>query len=131
MIVVAIVAAIAFGALTLVLGLWVTFTLWFTLRRSAWRTIAGKVTDSRVVSNRRANGLPGHYRDVGYEFSIQNHEYRASRLRFGDFRYLSPTRAKQVVAKYPVGSAVTVCHDAAFIPELSAAALTVASVVAL
>jgi hypothetical protein len=66
----ALVGAMAFGLLSMALGFWIAFTLWYTLRSDVWRTTPGIVTDSRVASNRRANGLPGHHYVVGYEFPI-------------------------------------------------------------
>jgi hypothetical protein len=112
----AIVAVLAFGILSIALGFWVAFTLRYTLGAGTWLTTSGSVTESRVVSNRRANGLPGHHYVVAYEFSIQNEEYRATRVRFGDFRYLTRGRAEGMVAKYPAGLAVTVYYPAGFEP---------------
>jgi hypothetical protein len=56
-----------FGVLSMALGFWMAFTLWYTLRRNAWRTTPGIVTDSRVASNRRTNGLPGHHYVPGFD----------------------------------------------------------------
>jgi Protein of unknown function (DUF3592) len=112
----AIVGALAFGIVSIALGLWVVFTLWYTLWSNTWQTTPGSVTDSRVASNRRTNGLPGYHYVVAYEFAIRDEEYRSTRVRFGDFRYLTRRRAERMIAKYPAGSAVTVYYHAAFEP---------------
>ena len=82
--------AIALGLLTVGVGLWMAFNLWHAVRRDAWRTVSGVVTDSRVVSNRRTLfATPGYHYRVRYEFTIGGQEYVASRVRFGDFRYMN------------------------------------------
>jgi Protein of unknown function (DUF3592) len=106
--------ALAFLILSAGLAIWVAFTLRYALRRNAWKTTPGVVTDSRVVSNRRANGLPGHHYRVGYEFSIEGEEYRGTRVRLGDFRYLTRATAERTAARYPEGASVVVHYDASF-----------------
>jgi hypothetical protein len=106
--------ALAFLLLSAGVAFWVAFTLRYALRRSAWKTTPGVVTDSKVVPNRRANGLPGHHYRVGYEFAIEGEEYRGTRVRLGDFRYMTRTAAERTATRYPEGASVVVHYDASF-----------------
>lgn len=108
------VVALVLGALALALGLWTAFTLWYALRSSAWRTVSGTVTESRVVSNRSANGMPGWHYAVRYSFRLEGREYRGTRVRFGDFRYFTRRDAEAIASRFEPGAAVTVHVDAAF-----------------
>jgi hypothetical protein len=111
------IAALALAALALGIGLWMALTLKYAIIRDGWRKTPGVVTDSRVVPNRPANGLPGHHSFVRFTFIVAGEEFRSSSVRFGDFRYLTRKRAGRVVAKYPVGSEVMVHYDQTFEPN--------------
>jgi hypothetical protein len=106
--------ALAFLLLSAAVAIWVAFTLRYALRRNAWKTTPGVVTDSKVVPNRRANGLPGHHYRVGYEFAIDGEEYRGTRVRLGDFRYQTRAAAERTAARYPENAAVVVHYPASY-----------------
>lgn len=114
MIVKAVLALVGLALLLLSGGLaiWVAFTL-RDARRKAWATASGVVTASTVVPNRRCNGLPGHHYRVSYEFSIDGEEYRGTRVRCGDFRYMTHRAASRTATRYPTGSPVVVHYDPA------------------
>jgi hypothetical protein len=98
------------------LAIWVAITL-RDARRKVWATTSGVVTDSKVVPNRRCNGLPGHHYRVAYEFSIGGDEYRGTRVRSGDFRYMTHRAASRTAERYVTGSPVRVHYDPAFVPD--------------
>ena len=98
------------------LAIWVAITL-REARRKTWATTSGVVTASTVVPNRRCNGLPGHHYRVAYEFSIDGEEYRATRVRCGDFRYMTFRAASRTATRYPIGSPVVVHYDPAFVRD--------------
>ena len=109
-------AGLAFLLLSGGVAIWVALTL-RDARRKEWKTTPGIVTDSSVVPNRRCNGLPGHHYRVSYEFLIDGEEYRASRVRSGDFRYMTYARASRTATRYPGRSPVVVHYDPAFRPD--------------
>jgi hypothetical protein len=109
-----VVLTLSLVALSLGIGLWVWITFSYAMPKNVWYTTPGIVKDSRVVSNRPVNGLPGHHYFVGYEFTVFGEEYRARQVRFGDLRYLTRKAAERVVARYPAGSAVVVHYHKSF-----------------
>lgn len=119
MILAAVLLLVALGLAGLWLGIaaWLWLSLYYVLRPNGWRTVPGVVTESRIVDNRqtmlRVRGY--HYR-VRYTFSVGDEDYEDTRVRFGDFRYLTRRRAERMVARYPVGTAVQVYYNAEFKP---------------
>jgi len=111
-------ASAALGILSLGLIVWVIIMLHYVSPKFRWDKTTGTITDSRVVSNRLCNGLPGHHYLVGYEFKVAGHEYRNTTVRLGSFKYYTRAGAEAITRRHRPGDQVTVYYGADFVPQL-------------
>lgn len=94
--------------LSLPIAFWLYLVLSSVRASTSWSQVEGVVTDSRIVSNRACNGLPGHHYFVAYEYTVGTEECRSSEVRFGNFRYMSKRAAQRTIDRYVKGQPVTV-----------------------
>ncbi|MBT3287897.1 MAG: DUF3592 domain-containing protein [Victivallales bacterium] len=86
---------------------------------TAWPMSEGAITSSEVKksTNRRTSGGRTYrtsttYRaDVKYSYSIDGKSHVGDRVAFGDYGSSTPSRARGIVAKYPLGTKVDVFYD--------------------
>ena len=91
----------------LLLGGWLVYGDWQT---RGWPIADGRVISSRVV---RSNRVSDYLADIRFEYEVGGRRYQGDRraVRWGRIRSRFESRARDVVARYPVGSAVSVSYD--------------------
>ncbi len=94
--------------------------LWEVRQASRWPSAEGKVIASRVESRTRLPGDPAYDFDdtevtneplVEYEYHVGGRKYRGKRITIGE--KTSSYELESLLARYPVGTAVTVYYDPA------------------
>lgn len=81
---------------------------------AAWPSVRGRVTGGAVVANSNFDdGSPAYYPVISYQYVVGGTEYQGKRRTLVNAGVAGILRgaAQQVVARYPVGSEVTVFHD--------------------
>jgi hypothetical protein len=94
--------------------------LWEVRKASRWPAVEGKVIASRVESHRKSPGDPGYDFDdtevsneplVEYVYHVDGRKYRGRRITIGE--KTSTYELETILARYPIGTAVTVYYDPA------------------
>ena len=81
---------------------------------AAWPSVRGRVTGGAVVANSTFDdGSPAYYPVISYQYEVAGKEYQGKRRTLVNVGVGGVLRgaAQQVVARYPVGSEVTVFYD--------------------
>jgi hypothetical protein len=73
-----------------------------------WPTSPGKVLSSSVVQKRESEGDTYYCVEVVYEFNVNNTTYSGKRISYGDGYHSDPSRAQEIVNRYPQDKNVTV-----------------------
>lgn len=79
-----------------------------------WPSTSGTITDSHItesVSTSDDNNITYYRPAISYKYEVIGTSYESNRLMFGAAQSGSRGGAQTVVAKYPVGSAVTVYYN--------------------
>ncbi|POR57050.1 DUF3592 domain-containing protein [Bosea psychrotolerans] len=82
-------------------------------RAKSWLPAQGRITSSRMATRRSGVGEDAtiiNIPAVAYSFSVGGRSYQGGRLSIGD---ISGPFAEEALARYPVGTAVTVYYDPA------------------
>jgi hypothetical protein len=94
--------------------------LWEVSKARRWPSATGKVIVSTVQSHKKTPGDPGYnFGDtevtneprVEYEYRVGGRKYRGRRITIGE--KTSGSELEAILARYPVGAAVTVYYDPA------------------
>lgn len=81
-----------------------------------WQTTHGKIISSQVGTSARSmdrRSPPKYYPELTYEYVVDEHTYRGERRGIGGEIGLAENAARDIVARYPAGAAVTVYYDPA------------------
>jgi hypothetical protein len=105
----------------ILLALGVGFTLWSAQLVAtahavrAWPTAEGLVTESELLSAHEPHDLttPMYTASITYTYTVGSRGYAASRVTFADHSSSRPAGMAAVVARYPLGSSVSVHYDPA------------------
>ena len=74
----------------------------------SWPSIIGRVKQSRLLETY------GRFAPmIVYEYGVDGHDYRGSRVRFGHYTNLSRQDAEAIICRYPEGGTVDVRYDPA------------------
>lgn len=81
-----------------------------------WPSTAGQITDARVSHSTRTDSdgdtTTTYTPHVEYVYQVGGQEYRGKNITFGFTQgYGSPGKAQEALARYPVGSQVSVYYD--------------------
>ena len=75
-----------------------------------WPTAPGRITRSEVTQD-TFEGAPTWAATIAYEFEVAGQKLSGTRVGFGDHAGPSAEQAKAIVARWPLGAAVSVRHD--------------------
>ena len=103
---------------SLPIALWMSLVLHAAWESHGYPSVIGNVGASRIVSNRKCNGLPGWHYVITYTYKVDGNEFRGSDVRAGRWPYLSRRVAQRTADRYPRDSAVTVYYSPDY-PEAS------------
>lgn len=101
-----------------IIGLWVVSSVFLSRKRAdasqSWAGVRGKVIDSHVqekeTNDYDGNTHTSYSAKVCYRYAVGGEEFTGSRIAFG----VKPTNkaaTSEIVAKYPVDTAVMVYYD--------------------
>ncbi|MDX9912871.1 MAG: hypothetical protein RBS39_13690 [Phycisphaerales bacterium] len=132
------VAALPFGVVSAIGGVWFVVALRRDVRSRRWLRTMGRVEESRVVSNRAAAGMPACHWKVRYSYTVPDSialrpiddsgsvDVDADELRVGDesvpsreaegiessrFRFRSRRAASRIAARFTPGMSLNVAFD--------------------
>jgi hypothetical protein len=75
-----------------------------------WPSVPGNISDSYVKTSSSAKGGTTYSARISYTYSVNGKQYTSNRINFGTVSN-SLVGAREIVAYYPVGKAVTVFYD--------------------
>lgn len=108
---------VIFGTVFVGVGLAIALGAAWILERAAaaaeWPASGGLVITSEVASGTDADGSRLYWPNVEYRYGVRDSTYVGTRVRAILTRASSDGPARRVVARYPVGAAVTVFYDPA------------------
>lgn len=101
-------------AVFLAVGIGLSLWGWSVLQNArvseSWPTASGEVLSSTVRVDRDEDGT-SYFADVTYRYVVDDLEYASDSVSFGQFGSSDRDHAEGIVARYPVGSQVTVFYD--------------------
>ena len=109
-----------FGGLFLLLGLGGLYGAWSWRKRGreslSWPTVEGRIVTSQLTTDvsRDSDGdeTAVHGADIRYRYSVAGVAHESKTVQWaGDFKSSGTSWQSKRVAKYPVGSTVTVYYD--------------------
>ena len=78
----------------------------------SWETVEGTVTQSEVKSKSGGRGSGRTYmQSIHYDYTVDGKQYTGDRYCFVPFYSSDSSRARKIVAEYPVGSVVKVYYS--------------------
>lgn len=100
-------------AVGMVCAVWSGSYAYMGLSSSLWPTTAGVMCNSEIAThegNRSSSGqrTTTYIAKVRYNYTVDNRQYAADRVCFGDFGSSGGGRARQVQLRYPAGATVLV-----------------------
>ncbi|MGE9266488.1 MAG: DUF3592 domain-containing protein [Verrucomicrobiales bacterium] len=104
---------IAVGAICLLIGF---FQIKEARASVGWMETEGLILESRVESHHDSDGTT-YGAEVRYSYRVKDAEFEGSRISYGDYSSSNHGRAKEIVARYPVGAEVVVYVDPADIKK--------------
>lgn len=80
---------------------------------TAWPIVQGRIISSEVQSKSSSNGGMSYHADLLYEYHVGDELFFSNTVSIGGFSWGGESHAQCIVARYPVGSEVTVhyCPD--------------------
>jgi len=91
---------------------WWGWTIVSNARASAtWPTAEGRVTSSEIEHSTDSEGDDDYTPRVSYTYQVNGLSYENFTIKFGETTYSSERTALEILARYPIGAAVTVHYD--------------------
>lgn len=85
---------------------------WMRARASrSWPSVSGRVTESTLDVERRADKSDSYMPRVRYEYAVKGESYESSQLNFWGSIGGSRATAERTTARYPAGAQVTVYYN--------------------
>ena len=89
-----------------------------TLETRNWPSVSGRITTSRLHSyisrsSDNSSSTRMYTTRISYRFHVKNKAYVGKTLSYGEYSSSSPSHAKGILKKYPVGAKVTVFYNPA------------------
>lgn len=102
-----------FAAIFLAVGIGLSIWGWSVLQSArvseSWPTTSGEILSSNVREDTDEDGT-SYFGDVTYSYAVDDFRYTSDNVSFGQYGG-SRDHAEEIVARYPVGSGVTVYYD--------------------
>jgi len=93
---------------------WWGWTIVRNARASAdWPTTEGRITAAEIDHSTDSEGDDSYTPRVTYTYNVSGRSYENYTIKFGETSYSSERTANEILARYPVGQAVTVHFDPA------------------
>ncbi len=108
--------SIIFVGIFFVVGVAVSWWGWGILQNARvsenWPSTGGQITYSDVRVDHDEDGTTYHA-DIDFAYVVDDHRYTADTVSFGQYGSSNRSHAEEILARYPVGQAVTVYYDPA------------------
>jgi hypothetical protein len=91
---------------------WWGWTIVRNARASAeWPTAEGRISSSEIEHSTDSEGDDDYTPRVSYTYQVNGLSYENFTIKFGETTYSSERTALEILARYPVGQAVSVHYD--------------------
>jgi hypothetical protein len=100
-----------FMAVGIGLSIWGWTVLQDARASESWPTTSGEILSANVRIDNDDDGT-SYFGDVSFRYVVNDSVYTSDNVSFGQYGSSNRGRAEDIVAKYPVGSQVTVYYDA-------------------